>query len=84
MDAVADDPLLNIFLCQMVHRDEQRLLPDDPADGLVYVFDIPFPVLLDGQIDQTDGFIQQVLELSPPILHPGDISNSSLFTWENS
>lgn len=71
-DAVADDPLLNIFLCQMVHRDEQRLLPDDPADGLVYVLDIPFPVLLDGQIDQTDGFIQQVLELSPPILHPGD------------
>ena len=54
-DAVADDSLLNIFLDQMVHRDEQRLLPDDPADGLVYVLDIPFPVLLDGQIDQTDG-----------------------------
>lgn len=53
-DAMADDPLLNLFISQIVHRDEQRLFLDDSADRLVYVFDIPFPVLLDGQIDQAE------------------------------
>ncbi len=71
--AVADGSLPNLlFFHQMVDRDEHRLLPQLPAEGFVYVLDVPFPALLDGEIDQTDSFVQKVLELSPAVLHPGD------------